>query len=387
MSQVSRSVLSFITLGALVLGCGSDPEVDEAILSLAAQSVPPVVPATEAEAKAAANRIVAIARGTGSLDAMNELWDIETMARRAAPGGIPPNERDAMATRVAEASGSENPLRRLRRAVAGGSISARMTRREGRPVARIRVMPRSGGVTFLDLYFETTESGPRVADSFDMVRCRWQSDTLTEMFVDSEPRPGETIDEVVERTVVDFTEHVIGRRYEEALAAYDRLPADRATAPDLLDLWFVAAQKTRDAEGQHKALERWLEFRGDSPAAPLKRFDLATTSGDWAQALEALASVERLFPDPFWLASEAWLELQLGHPERTLEISEQVIREDPALMQGPDWALLAALALERDADAVRFATILRDRFHLNLEMLATESGYERLATLEVPPPT
>lgn len=330
----------------------------------------------------------ALSRRISGVD-LDDVFSFGAVVSRSLPPAASAAERSRESVGM-ETSERNNPLHRLRAHVdqPGAFLRVRVASRDGMPVARVRIIERSGYPVFADLLFEQTPAGLRVVDVFDSDCGRWRSEVLAEMRRARAIRATSPIYPLEAATagasVEQMAQMIFDGQYEAALQAYDQLPEGDKLLPRVFELRLAAAEQANGGSGYRVVLEEWLELFLDDPMASLHELEAALIDEDWDLAIESVGFARRLFPDPYWTALEARFEIKRHGYDRAQRLSEQVMVEEPSLIMGPDWALLAALALERDEDAIRYAGILRDRFDVDLAVLAAADGYERLATLAVP---
>lgn len=339
--------------------------------------------------KGAALVEAALTRRISGVD-LDRVFSFQAMAARSLPPSASAAER-AQETAGMVTTEQNNPLRRMRTQIdQRGSLRVRVASRDGMPVARVRIIQSSGGVVFADLLFDQTPAGLRVVDVFDSSCGCWRSEVLAEERRAREVRAASALYPLEAATagasVDQMAQMVLDGQYEAALQAYDMLPEADKLLPWVFELRLAAARHANGGSSYRTVLEEWLELFLDDPSACTRELELALMDEDWKLAIESVGFARELFPDPYWTSLEARLELERQGYERAQRLSERVMDEEPTLIMGPDWALQAALALERDEDAIRYAVILRDRFDVDLAALAAHDRYRRLATLDVPSP-
>jgi len=339
---------------------------------------------------------------------LTQAVDIEALAGRSLPTEATEAQRNGFTAGVVDgASESPSLLEQLhmQRHRGGDRIEFRgVAERDGHPVARFRQIMGQGGVNFYDFLVaehpETVAPEPggvpgRAVDFFALTAGRWQSEVVADLFrrgVLEGPNPAERA-MGADNPVADHGE-AIGtmadllreERFEEALAHYDTLPSSVQQLHVIFSLRVDAAASAGDSARYLRILDEFAEHFPDDPAIRVRMLDAHFEREQWDEALEDLRAIRALFDDPYWLASEAQIAMEQGQPARSLEIAERMLEEDPSLVEGPDLALVAALALGQREKAARYAALLRDEYGVSLEQLQAQPGYEALAELAVPPP-
>lgn len=334
--------------------------------------------------------------------------DIEALAGRSLPAEATEAQRNGFTAGVADgASESPSLLQQLHMQVhrGGDRIEFRgVAERDGHPVARFRQIMAQGGVNFYDFLVaehpDTVAPEPggipaRAVDFFSLTAGRWQSEVVADLFrrgVLEEPNAAERA-MGQDNPVADHGEAIGAmadllrqERFEEALAHYDTLPSSVQQLHVVFGMRVDAAASAGDPARYLRVLDEFAEHFPDDPAIRVRMLDAHFEREQWDEALEDLRVIRELFDDPYWLASEAQIAMEQGQPARSLEIAERMVEEDPSLVEGPDLALLAALALGQQDKAARYAALLRDEYGVSPEQLRGQPGYEGLAELAIPPP-
>jgi hypothetical protein len=354
--------------------------------------------ASEALTREAAARLEQLILAPSSLSSPSDdlagMFADDQMRLRALPESASVTDRADFVRGAGAALADEfNPLPGFRDLAAqGASIRIRVARRGGLPVARLRIVHGTGMFSFVDLLFGVTVDGAQVVDLFRLATGRWQSEEAAELFAQdylghgqASARSGSGADDA--ESILELTRLCLQERWSDALAVYDAMPRELQRSPEVFDLRLAAASRADGGAHYREVLEDYLALFPDDGGASLRRYELALLRGEWTAALDALGTLRMLFPDPYWVGREADIELRREGYLRALVLSEQLIDADPSLIEGPQYALFASLMLERDADAGRYAAMLRDHHSVSLEALAASPGYRPLAAVDVPAPT
>jgi len=337
---------------------------------------------------------------------LDEAIDIRALAGRSLPAEATEAQRSGFVQGVADGA-SESPglLMQIHRAAQRGDRIhfQGVAERDGQPVARFRQILAQGGVNFYDFLVaeHAEDSAPepggvpaRGVDFFSLTTGRWQSEVVADLFrrgVLEGPNP-------LERAMGQdnpLTDHgdAIGtmadlvrqERFEEALTHYDSLPSSVQQLRIIFGLRVDAAASAGDPARYLRILDEFAGHFPDDPAIRVRLLDAHFEREQWDEALEDLRVIRGLFDDPYWSASEAQIALERGQPQHALELAETMIEEDPSLVEGPDTALMAALALDDTDKAAEYAALLRDEYGIRLTILEGLPGYEGLRGLDVPP--
>jgi hypothetical protein len=276
--------------------------------------------------------------------------------------------------------------------------------RDGHPVARFRQILRQGGVNFYDFLVAehppevTPEPGgvpARAVDFFSLTAGRWQSEVIADLFrrgVLEGPNPMQRAmgrdNPLADHgdAIGTMAELVREERYEEALDHYDSLPSSVQQLNVIFSMRVDAAASAGDSERYLRILDEYAEHFPEDPAIRVRMLDAHFEREQWDEALEDLRAIRALFDDPYWSASEAQIAMERDEPARALELAERMMAADSSLVEGPDLALTAALALGDRAKATEYAVLLRDEYRVNLTVLEGMPGYEGLRELDLPRP-
>ncbi len=334
--------------------------------------------------------------------------DIRALAGRKLPAEATAAQRRDFVAGVADgAAESPSLLEQLHLQVHrnGDRLEFRgVAQRDGRPVARFRQIMGQGGVNFYDFLVAEHPEGvspepggvpARAVDFFSLTAGRWQSEVVAELFRRGVLEGPNAMQRAMGQdnpltdhgdAIGTMADLVREERYEEALAHYDALPSSVQQLHLIFSLRVDAAAAAEDPARYLRILDEFAEHFPEDPAIRVRMLDAHFERGQWDEALEDLRAIRALFDDPYWMASEAQIALEQDQPARALEIAEQMMEADPSLVEGPDLALVASLALGHREEAARYAALLRDEYGVSLGLLQSMEGYEGLADLQVPPP-
>lgn len=330
-------------------------------------------------------------------DDLRGLMRLDRIAARSLPETAPLRERAAFVRGIAEHAASEpNLLEQLRdHATRGDELTVRLAHRDDLPVARVRHVFADGGIAFYDFLFGETDEGARVVDFYAMSMGRWQSEVVADLFVRSGLDDSSGVDRLLGagNPVTDHAEAMSGfltlvreERFEEALAAFDALPAEVRQLRFISTLGVEAASQADGGARFLEVLDAHAERFPDDPGVQIRLFDAHFARQEWSEALSALDQVRAEFPDPYWLASEAQVERRRGNYARAIELAQRVMEEEPGLASGPDAGLVAALATGDTESARRFARALRDDHGVDLTVMAADPLYAGVRDLDLDAP-
>lgn len=339
---------------------------------------------------------------------LDQAVDIRALAGRSLPEEATDAQRESFVAGVAQGA-AESPglLAQMHMQIhrGGDRVEFRgVAERDGHPVARFRQIMGQGGVNFYDFLVaeHPDEVRPepggvpaRAVDFFSLTAGRWQSEVVADLFrrgVLEGPNPlqramGED-NPVADHgdAIGTMADLVREERFEEALAHYDTLPSSVQELHVVFSLRVDAAASTDDPARYLRILDEFAERFPEDPAIRVRMLDAHFERRQWDEALADLRAIRELFDDPYWMASEAQIALEQEEPARALAIAEEMIEADPSLVEGPDVALVASLALGQRQQAAEYAALLRDEYGVSLAQLQQMEGYEAIAELDVPPP-
>lgn len=338
---------------------------------------------------------------------LGQLFDWDELARRSVPPSMTGPRAEEFAREVRqdlEQSAGSSLLAQIRQS---RYTFRGVAWRDGRPVARFRLNPPTGGFNVHDIVLARAPGAePRIVDVHVVVTSEYLSETMQRMWAmlgaDHSVlarllgAPSATAHQVEEMR--RFFRLVQEGRPAEALATYATLPEGMRRARPMMLMRVTAASRVNDDTRYLAILDEVAEALGDDPAVAIMMLDAYFLRGQWSECLRTLEQVRRATelrppkpetdsgarPDPFLDAFEARVHCFAGDAERSLSLADRAIAAEPDLMDGHDVALLAALDLGQVARARAELEILERDFAVDPAELAAQEGYEGVTALLSP---
>jgi hypothetical protein len=321
-----------------------------------------------------------------------QLIDVEAMAQRRMPQGLSAAERRGVLRGVQMASRDFALVRTIETELArGGVYQYRVTaERDGRPVARFRLLPAAGGVSFHDYVVGRSAAGDlRVLDVFTMVSGEYLSESMNGLLAatlgdrDLLARVlggrSEFVSDLPQ--LQRMAELVEAGNAEGALALYDSL-SEPARHERTFFLLRVRAASLLGDDARYLAVLADLEatFPGD-PGANANLLDAYFLRRDWIRCQRALAALSSEFRDSYWDVLRARALLGAGDLAAARAAADRVVASEPDLIDGHDVVLAVSLASSDLARANEALEVLVARFAVDPSVLAAQPGYERVVEL------
>jgi hypothetical protein len=320
-------------------------------------------------------------------------FDVRAMALSALPDAVPAGQREEAVAGFEQGFTGEGLLPGLESELAsGGRYEYRgVVERDGRPVARFRLLPSLGGISFHDYVVGRSSTGElRAIDLHSMNTGEYLSETIGGLFATMFSGNPDLIGRLRgdENPFIEDAEKLqrmkdltLAGDGEGALAVYDTMSEEARADRTFFLMRVQAAALIEDDERYLEILDELGERFPDDPAANANLLDAYFLREKWTECERALEVLATEYPDPYWDTLRARVYLGSGRVAEARAAAERAVATEPTLIDTHDALLFVSLGTADDDRADEALVTLMDQFAVDPALLMGQPGYERVSEL------